>query len=125
MITLEERWGIFIDFAAVVHERLTDMQEELAAATLTTPITPATIERLLHLWTQAKLAFDEFVKASEHIKNNHHLVPEQVIMADQMIGKIQEAAQETNATLRVFFHASDLAHLLPSRAQSGESLWPH
>lgn len=125
MLSLQERWEIFIDFSAIVHEHLTDMQEELAVATLTVPVTPTTVESLLRLWTKAKFSFDEFIKASEHIKIHPDLGPEQVVMVEQMIRKIQEAAQRTNVTLRVFFQSSELLHLLPSREQSGESLWPH
>lgn len=125
MITKAERWEIFIDFAAIVHEHLTDMQEELATASLTHPASPGTVEQLLASWGKIHNAFDKFMEVGDQIKRNPNLTPEQAVMFENWTAKIHEAARETNASLRVFFQKSDLSHLLPSRKASGEDLWPH
>jgi hypothetical protein len=125
MLTHEERWGIFIDFAATVHELLTEAQTEMAEATLIEPITPAHIEQLEHIWVKLTISLDAFTKSSVLILHSVRITPEQEIMAGGLIEKINEAARQADASLRLFFQRTGLASSFPGRSESGEGLQPH
>lgn len=125
MFTNEERWAIFVDYSAVVHDLLDNAQKQMAEATLIDPISPEVVDQLSKLWAHIQYSFNQFTLASEAISKIPQLLPEQVVMAEAIIRKINEAARDTDESLRLFFQKTGLASTLPSREETGEGLKPH
>lgn len=125
MSTHEERWGIFVDFAATVHSLLEDARTEMATAILLEPITPGIVDQLYQLWAKLTLAFGTFNRSSASILKSNHLTPEERLMATSLIEGINEAARQTDDSLRLFFQRTGLANSFPSRSQAGEGLRTH
>jgi hypothetical protein len=125
MSTHEERWGIFVDFAAIVHDLLTEAQAEMAEATLLDPVTPAHLEQLETLWHKLTIALSAFTRSSILILHSVQLKPEEELMANRLVEKINEAAGAADEHLRLFFQKTGLAASMPSREESGEGLHPH
>lgn len=124
MQTHEERWGIFIDFAAVVHDLMSDAQAEISEAILIDTITPGVVEQLSQIWARLTLAFLAFNKAGIAIQASKGITPEQILMTKSMMEKIDAGAGKTDEVLRSFFQQTGLASTFPSREASGEGLKP-
>lgn len=109
MLTNEERWSVFVDYAAVIHDLMTDAQTQIAAASLEEPITPEAIDQLSKTWFRLEHSFRLFTIVSKNIGKLPQLSPQQVRMATAAIKKINKAARETDATLRAFFQLTGLS----------------
>jgi hypothetical protein len=120
MTTSQERWALFVDFAATIQELLTDAQNEMVEAMLINPITPFILDQLSQIWRKLTVGFEAFTHASIAIQNDRELTPEQVVMATELIANVNKIARRTDASLRLFFQTSGLASELPSRQESQE-----
>ena len=125
MTTTEKKWGRFIGYAAQVHELLTDAQRTMSEAALLPSITPDIVDQLSVLWWNLSTEFQVFLILSSAIETTTDLTPEEITMATFTIRKINEAARETDASLRLFFQKTGLASMLPSREESNEGLQSH
>jgi hypothetical protein len=119
----EERWGIYIDFAAHVHEVLSDAQAEISEAILVDSVTPSVVDQLSLLWAKLSRNVKIFGELSAEMKTSKDITPEQVVMVDAMIKKIDASSAKTDSVLRTFFQQTGLASMLPSREASGEGLY--
>lgn len=124
MFTNEERWAIFVDYSAVVHSLLEDARLQMAEATSITSITPDVVDQLSAIWSHIQFSFNKFTEIGESISKMPNLLPEQAVMAEVLIRKINEAARETDDSLRLFFQRTGLSSMLPSRESQGEVLKP-
>jgi len=102
MINIQERWALFIDFAATLHELLTDAKQELEQARLIETVPLFVLQRLDRHWQRICRDLDTFTEVSKGIQKDTHLTQSQINTAVNVIAKINEAARQADASLRLF-----------------------
>jgi Xaa-Pro aminopeptidase len=123
---IDERWMLFIDFAATFHESLADVKLELEVYARSDHTTAAElaekVSKIEKHWKTIRTSLDTFTRTSEVMLRDPQLTPQQTRLTTEIIQKIREAATMTDASLRVFFEQTHLVQYMSSREMSGETL---